>query len=72
MLRDAYCGDCDALQLLEMGSVSVIGVKATEFAGPAAFVDFQTPPPVLPTYTVLPLESDGSTAMLVTCPVMRP
>jgi hypothetical protein len=30
------------------GSVSVNGTKATLASAPAAFVDFQTPPPVVP------------------------
>jgi hypothetical protein len=33
---------------LKTGSVSVSGVKETLAAGPAALVDFQTPPPVVP------------------------
>ena len=34
---------------LKTGSVSVSAVKVTLDAGPAALVDFQTPPPVVPT-----------------------
>jgi hypothetical protein len=34
---------------LKTGSVSVSAVKLTLEAGPAAFVDFHTPPPVVPT-----------------------
>jgi hypothetical protein len=33
---------------LNTGSVSVSGVKVTFDTEPAAFVDFQTPPPVVP------------------------
>jgi hypothetical protein len=33
---------------LKTGSVSVSGVKVTFAVGPAAFVDFHTPPPVVP------------------------
>ena len=33
---------------LNTGSVSVSGAKVTLAAAPAAFVDFQTPPPVVP------------------------
>jgi hypothetical protein len=34
---------------LKTGKVSVSGINVTEPAEPAAFVDFQTPPPVVPT-----------------------
>jgi len=54
------------------GSVSVRGVKLTPAAGPAALVDLQTPPPVLPMYTVFPDESAGSIATAVIRPVTLP
>jgi hypothetical protein len=54
------------------GSVSVKGENVTAPAGPAAFTDFHTPPPVVPRYTVFPLESPGSTTIAVTRPVTAP
>ena len=57
---------------LNTGSVSVSGVNTTAAAAPAALVDFHTPPPVVPTYSVLPLASAGSTASAVTRPVKFP
>ena len=57
---------------LNAGSVSVIGEKSTAPGELIAFVDFHTPPPAEPTYTVLPEGSPGSTAMLVTRPLTVP
>jgi hypothetical protein len=57
---------------LNTGSVSVSGANATLAAAPAAFADFQTPPPVVPTYTVFPVGSAGSIATAVTRPVTSP
>ena len=34
--------------MLKTGRVSVSGANATAESGPAAVVDFQTPPPVVP------------------------
>ena len=34
--------------MLKIGRVSVSGAKATPLSEPAAVVDFQTPPPVVP------------------------
>jgi hypothetical protein len=48
---------------------SVRGINAAAF--PAAPVDFQIPPPAVPTFSVLPALSDGSAARLVTRPVTR-
>jgi hypothetical protein len=57
---------------LNTGSVSVSGANATLPAAPAAFTLFHTPPPVVPTYTVLPVASAGSIANAVTRPVTNP
>src|SRR5206468_3643998 len=46
--------------------------KLTVPTGPTALVDFQTPPPVVPTYTVFPVASAGSTATAVTRPLTFP
>jgi hypothetical protein len=46
MLSDGIAG-VPALAL-KTGSVSVSGVEVTLAAGPAALVDFHTPPPVVP------------------------
>jgi hypothetical protein len=54
------------------GSVSVSGENVTAAVGPAAFADFQTPPPVVLTYTVFPVASDGSTTTAVTRPLTAP
>jgi hypothetical protein len=51
---------------------SVNGTKLTAVTGPAAFTDFHTPPPVVPTYTVLPVASAGSIATAVTRPLTFP
>src|SRR5580698_5499225 len=57
---------------LKTGSVSVRGLKITLDDWPPALVDFHTPPPVVPTYTVLPLASVGSIAIELTRPVTLP
>jgi hypothetical protein len=57
---------------LNTGSASVSGTKLTLPAAPAAFTLFQTPPPVVPKYTVLPVASAGSIATAVTRPVTSP
>src|SRR5438105_5032630 len=57
---------------LNTGSTSVSGPNVTLPAAPAAFVDFQTPPPVVPTYTVFPVASAGSNATEVTRPLTNP
>jgi len=46
MLSDGIAGD--PAFALNTGSVSVSGVKVTLPTAPAAFVDFHTPPPVVP------------------------
>ena len=53
--------------------LSVKGAK-TMFAGleVPAFCDRQTPPPVVPTYSRLPVGSEGSSASAETRPVTRP
>src|SRR5271156_4660963 len=70
MLRDGIA-DAPAF-VLKTGNVSVRGLKVTLDDGPAALVDFHTPPPVVPTYTVLPLVSFGSIAIALTRPVTAP
>jgi hypothetical protein len=57
---------------LKAAMSSVRGVKVTEAAGPAALVERQTPPPVVPTRMVLPVASDGSMAMDDMRPVTVP
>jgi hypothetical protein len=58
---------------LKTGSVSVSGANATAPAAPRAFVDFHTPPPVVPRYTVLPVASAAwSIAIELTRPVTLP
>ncbi len=54
------------------GSVSVNGAKVMPASVPAAFVLFQTPPPVVPSQTVLPAGSPGSSATAVIRPVIAP
>lgn len=54
------------------GRVSVRGAKITPDNEAAAFVLFQTPPPVVPNQTVLPEGSFGSIAMEVIRPVTGP
>jgi hypothetical protein len=62
-----------APEIVIAGTPSVMGTKLTCDAGPAAFVDFHTPPPVVPTYTVFPPGSEPvSMAILVTRPVTGP
>jgi hypothetical protein len=52
---------------------SVIGMNTTLDAGDApAFCDTHTPPPVVPTYTRLPVESEGSKEMEETRPDTNP
>jgi hypothetical protein len=70
MLRDGIA-DVPAFAL-KTGSVSVRGLKITLDERPAALVDFHTPPPVVPTYTVLPVASVGSIAIALTRPVTSP
>ena len=57
---------------LKAGRVSVSGMKATWAEGPAALVDFQRPPPAVPTKRVLPVGSVGSRAREVMRPEMAP
>lgn len=66
MLSDDKAGGVG--QLDAAGSVSVSGANVGDAL--VALMDFQTPPPVVPTYTVLLF--DGSVAMAVMRPLIAP